>query len=47
MRHASSHSAVPSRTREHRPTRAAPSQGPRPGYGEGRGHHYAPKGNKS
>lgn len=45
MRHGGAHSAVPGRVRaDHRSSRPAASQGPRPGYGEGRGQYYAPKG---
>lgn len=48
MRHGGGHSAVPGRARgDHRSSRPTASQGPRPGYGEGRGHYYAPKGDKS
>lgn len=42
--HHSVHNAGPGRSRDHRSTRPTASQGPRPGYGEGRGHYYAPKG---
>ncbi|XP_044757253.1 disintegrin and metalloproteinase domain-containing protein 10 isoform X2 [Coccinella septempunctata] len=46
MRHGGGHGGVHgqsrSRSRGER-SRPSASQGPRPGYGEGRGHHYAPK----
>jgi disintegrin and metalloproteinase domain-containing protein 10 len=43
--HAAPHgAAVNSRSRGERSTRPSASQGPRAGYGEGRGHYHAPKG---